>query len=1148
MNMSDAAEHKNSGIKGSYVEKHGERFYKIENYHLMPPFFINLVSRSDLWMFIYSNGALTAGRKDPDHALFPYYNDDLIADSADITGSKTMIRAVNNGISHYWEPFSDRCSEKYAINRNIYKNVYGNKIIFEEINNDLELSFEYGWCAADAYGFVRSCLIQNRGAADTEVTLLDGVQNILPAGVPRVMQLELSTLTNAYKKNELLSGSGIGIYYLSSIPTDKAEPSEGLRAAAVWSVGFDNPVILLCSDQCDAFRKGAPVTGETDVRARRGAYLLHASLTLAAGGIHRWYLAADVDRESADITALQEELADRSGMAGRLEKEIRTCTDNLAGIVAAADGLQRTADELTTARYFSNVLFNIMRGGVFNDNYRVAKKDLLAHISSMNSTLAAAAGEILGTLPDVCEYARALAAVRGNGGPSLQRICYEYLPLTWSRRHGDPSRPWNLFSIQTQNPDGGRRLYYQGNWRDIFQNWEALCVSFPEFTESMICRFVNASTDGNNPYRFTSDGIDWETSDPRNPWSNIGYWGDHQLIYLLKLLEISHRYHPRMLKDFLSRDIFSYANVPYRIKSYEELLSDPHNTVIFDGDLDREIKKRAEQLGGDAKLLSDEDGHVYHVNLAEKLLLSVLTKLSNFIPEAGIWLNTQRPEWNDANNALVGYGVSVVTLCYLRRFLEFCAGLFAEERADATPISAEVAGFLGAVNRSLQTNKEMLSGRISDEDRRRILDMLGEAGSAYRRQVYKHGLAGRRTPVSSAHLHDFFSLAMEFVDHSIKANKRPDNLYHSYNLMEPAGDGRIAVHALYEMLEGQVAVLSSGLLSPREAVDLLDALRQSSLYRGDQYSYLLYPDRQLPRFMQKNNIPADMVEKSRLLSRLVKDGDTGIILRDVKGGYHFNADFRNANDLTRALKRLGSTEYADAAARDTPLVLAIFEKVFNHRSFTGRSGTFYGYEGLGCIYWHMVSKLVLAVQENYFWAVGRGADPQILGRLVEHYYAVRAGIGFNKTPGLYGAFPTDPYSHTPGNGGAKQPGMTGQVKEDILCRWGELGLIVADGRITINPRLLRRAEFVDAETEFSYVDIQHSPRKVRLEKDSLGFTYCQVPVLYHLSSSERIRITLADGSERLVEGLDLDRNISSSIFSRDGRVSRLDVYVTPALA
>ena len=46
------------------------------------------------------------------------------------------------------------------------------------------------------------------------------------------------------------------------------------------------------------------------------------------------------------------------------------------------------------------------------------------------------------------------------------------------------------------------------------------------------------------------------------------------------------------------------------------------------------------------------------------------------------------------------------------------------------------------------------------------------------------------------------------------------------------------------------------------------------------------------------------------------------------------------------------------------LVLAIFEEIFDHKSFTGRSGTFFGYEGLGSIYWHMVSKLLLSVQET----------------------------------------------------------------------------------------------------------------------------------------------------------------------------------------
>ena len=48
----------------------------------------------------------------------------------------------------------------------------------------------------------------------------------------------------------------------------------------------------------------------------------------------------------------------------------------------------------------------------------------------------------------------------------------------------------------------------------------------------------------------------------------------------------------------------------------------------------------------------------YHVNFTEKILATGLSKLSNFVPEGGIWMNTQRPEWNDANNALVGNGVS----------------------------------------------------------------------------------------------------------------------------------------------------------------------------------------------------------------------------------------------------------------------------------------------------------------------------------------------------------------------------------------------------------------------------------------------------------------------------------------------------------
>jgi len=53
----------------------------------------------------------------------------------------------------------------------------------------------------------------------------------------------------------------------------------------------------------------------------------------------------------------------------------------------------------------------------------------------------------------------------------------------------------------------------------------------------------------------------------------------------------------------LARRVFTYANVPYRIKPYSALLEDPRNTIDFDFALDREIRQRAEAMGADGKAL-----------------------------------------------------------------------------------------------------------------------------------------------------------------------------------------------------------------------------------------------------------------------------------------------------------------------------------------------------------------------------------------------------------------------------------------------------------------------------------------------------------------------------------------------------------------
>ena len=1124
----------------------GEQYYKIANNDAMRPFFMSIVSDSNHWMFISSNGGLTAGRKNAEFALFPYYTDDKITESADITGSKSIFQITYDNQTVIWEPFSERFTDQYSITRNLYKNFYGNKIIFEEINNDLQLTYRSHWNSSNKYGFVKKSEISNHSHNDYGISILDGIQNIMPYGVNSDLQATTSNLVDAYKRSELHENSGLGIFALSAIIVDKAEPSEALKANVVWSLGMENPTHLVSSLQLSNFRKKQKVTPENDIKGEKGAYFLNSEITLKANSKNDWMLIANVNQDHSDIVQIIETIKNEKNIENLVKEDVEFGTQKLIKINASSDGLQATADHLRDTRHFSNTLFNIMRGGIFDYNYQIEKPDFINYLKKANTIVFQNFENNTNLLPELfsLQFLKEFATTQNDA--DLERLCLEYLPLKFSRRHGDPSRPWNKFSINTQSEiDGSKILDYQGNWRDIFQNWEALAHSYPDFIDSMIHKFLNASTfDGYNPYRVTKDGFDWETIEPDNPWSYIGYWGDHQIIYLLKFLEFIEKHNPNKLDSYFENECFVYAAVPYTIKSYEEILENPKDTVGYNHNWEKVINERKQAIGADGALLNSNDKSIYHVNFIEKILATVLSKMSNFIPEGGIWMNTQRPEWNDANNALVGNGVSMVTLYYLRRFLKFFQQLLENSKLENIKISNEMVEFYHEVRECLLENQPLLSGKIDDKSRRNILNRLGKAASDYRYQVYNSGFWGKKRTHSMAGLKTFTQVCLDFIDHSIDANKRADNLYHAYNLMTIKNDSEISISYLSEMLEGQVAVLSSGYLSSKEALVVLDGLKNSKLFREDQYSYLLYPNKELPKFLVKNTIAKDAVAQSELLTNLVAQNNTQVIKMDCDGNYHFNGNFNNANDLKIALEQLKNIkEYQTLVEKETDKITEIFENVFNHKSFTGRSGTFYGYEGLGSIYWHMVSKLQLAVQECCFKAEVEKESPEIIGRLLEHYYEINAGIGVHKSPALYGAFPTDPYSHTPAGKGAQQPGMTGQVKEDVLSRFGELGVSVKNGNLYFTPYLLRKDEFLSESKTFHYIDVQMEQKSIELEKKSLCFTYCQIPIVYKIGANRNIEIGYSDSTNKIVETLCLDKNTSQQFFGRTGEINKIIVNI-----
>lgn len=1124
-------------VKGYYERKWGDVYYKIEGLKSMPIFFMTIVSSTNQWMFIASNGGLTTGRINPENAIFPYQTDDKIIADAENTGSKTLFRVEKKSKLYLWEPLSEKYHGLYNTSQNLYKNKIGNKLVFEEINHDLELAFRYSWTFSPEYGFVKKSQVENLGTDEPILEVLDGIQNILPWGIGSQIQTTRSTLVNAYKKNELLEKSGIGVYSLSSMIVDRAEPSEALKATTVWSAGLDRPKYLLSSEQVDAFRNGDEIQTERFVKAKRGSYFINSKFKLNSSELVKWMLIAETGQGNAQVKNLEDKILNDANFINEIEEGIEAGQEALKRIVALADGLQLGEDELCTSRHFSNVLFNVMRGGVFEFGYELPLDDFREYIQKANIEIYQKHKSFIDGLEDGLRYFDLIERTIEIGDLDLKRICTEYLPISFSRRHGDPSRPWNYFNIHYRGRDGKINLDFEGNWRDIFQNWEALAFSYPNYIKGMIYKFLNASTaDGYNPYRITKDGIDWEVIEEDNPWSYIGYWGDHQIIYLQKLLEFSKEHFPGLMKELLHSKEFVFANVPYRIKDFNNIYENPFDTIEFDEELDKTLRAKMSEIGSDGALLRKFDGRLSNATLAEKLLVTMLTKLYNFVPNGGIWLNTQRPEWNDANNALVGNGLSMVTLHYLRRYLVYCREMLCES-GDSYELNSNLYDLLHEVGLVFAEVVDSGDLNFSPERRKDFVVNLGLAGEKFRHKAYM-GFDDLSKSIGTDELKKSIDDFLALVENSLTHSKREDGLYHSYNILKVKEDG-IEIDYLYQMLEGQVAALSSGLLDPDESHALLDQLKESAMFRDDQYSYLLYPNRSLPSFVDLNTIPKDFDKNSKLAGALKAIDNRDIFEWDDKGNIYFGGELHNAKDLQSALDNLKSGDLKELVEEEESSILDLFESVFDHRSFTGRSGSMYAYEGLGSIYWHMVSKLLLAVQENLIRAQHEERGIKSIGKLIDHYYEIRAGIGFNKSPEVYGAFPTDAYSHTPDEAGAKQPGLTGQVKEDIINRWAELGIDIEEGRIILNPTFFRKEELLKEKKTFKFYDSWGRADEIALNEGEIAFTYCGVLFIYKSASQKNLKLIMANQEEKEFNDCIIPADLSSSIFSRLDEVKQV---------
>ncbi len=100
--------------------------------------------------------------------------------------------------------------------------------------------------------------------------------------------------------------------------------------------------------------------------------------------------------------------------------------------------------------------------------------------------------------------------------------------------------------------------------------------------------------------------------------------------------------------------------------------------------------------------------------------------------------------------------------------------------------------------------------------------------------------------------------------------------------------------------------------------------------------------------------------------------------------------------------------------------------------------------------------------------------------------------------------------------------MTGQVKEEVITRWGELGMEINEGKLKINPALLLKKEFgADGK---------------------LSFTRFGTPFEYTLSDGAEVKISVDSNAF----GAELNEGLSRDLFERKGKVKRVQVEIPKA--
>lgn len=716
--------------------------FVIRDYDLQSPFTSFLpglagVQGIPLWTFYVNRGQgmVSFGIHNKANAMMEFSPANTGYETVQLKGFRTLLRVNGELVQPFFRP-EEGVSRTMTIRRNA--------LTVAEERPSLRMTVTYYVLPEEEIGaLVRRVKLENTGSAPLSLEILDGMPQILPYGIENSQYKEMSNLFKSWADIRHLE-KGAPIFTMRASNNDSAEVTMvtgGYYYAAYDGAGAPLPIVydrsrIFGSDQSlmDPLvfaREGlAGVRGEQVFANKVPCAFAAETFTLAPGAA--WDLTA-----YAGYTP-SEALLDR--MTPKFSDPAYPAAKYTAAL-AQADALTKdirtcSGDKLFDQYVEQCYLDNFLRGGYpFFFGEGTDKK--VVHL--------------------------------------------------FSRKHGDPERDYNFFSIAGEFFSQGN-----GNYRDVCQNRRHDVSFHPEVEDfdlrnffSLIqldgynpleirpCTFVlrpgaapealvreyladpapvlkvleKPFTPGEIPAAAAKAGLTF-TGDPGELTARLlalcdqrfeagageGYWTDH-FDYDLDLLEDYLSVWPDKKQETLfEKPVYRiYDNALTVRPGLEKTCITPDGRVRQYGAI-LEDEEKAARPGFDPKgtnWVKDAAGTVVETTLWEKLLLLAGNKMAALDPELlGVSMEAGKPGWNDAMNGLPGlFGSSMAETLELRRVVKFALAAAKEQPGDKTcTLLGEVKDFLFAVGETLAREDPYFALTALREDYR-VATRFGVSGA-----------------------------------------------------------------------------------------------------------------------------------------------------------------------------------------------------------------------------------------------------------------------------------------------------------------------------------------------------------------------------------------------------------------------------------